>query len=196
MRQEIYWKDKEFSARLVQKECEKEAVYRLRYRAYVRERKVKLEYADHKKQCVVEPVDDLSALMGVFDRNDQIIATTRMTLSRSCPRQEIPYFPDYFEYAKVSAPGRYALVTKLVVDQDYRGSTATLGVCKASYVYLHRQNLDMLFIDVGDFTVPFMKRLGFQPYKGYAEHPDFGRSLPMFMRMDSDKYMHCSKKAK
>lgn len=185
----IYWQDPKYCARLAVSESDKNAIFALRYQSYFVERQIPLVYADHDLQRLEEPLDDHSVQMGVYNAEGQTLATMRITFSKDFPEHEIPYHPSYFQYPLIPRTGSYALVTKLAVDSRYRGSPLALGVCKGSLRYIYELGAEVIFIDVGQFIVRFMTRLGFKPYVGQVNHPEFGPSIPMYLRLNDLEHL-------
>ena len=155
------------------------ALARLRYDVYVREFGRRLPGCDDDQGLLVEPEDGVSTHFAAFD-GDTPVACLRLTPidalaadSRWRGNYEVVDFP-------VGEP-KQAVLSRMVVRGDHRGSLLAPQLLSAAYDAFRRAEGELLFLRCAANMVSLYEVMGFRRYRPGSVDGEGGFRLPMVM---------------
>ena len=155
------------------------ALARLRYDVYVREFGRRLPGCDDEQGLLVEPEDGVSTHFAAFD-GDTPVASLRLTPidalagdSRWRSNYEVGTFP-------VAEP-KQAVLSRLVVRNDQRGSLVAPQLLAAAYDAFRAAEGELLFLRCAANVVSLYEVMGFRRYRPGSTDGEGGFRLPMVM---------------
>lgn len=173
--------------RLVQTESEKDAVYRLRYKIYIREMGLNQFFADHARQRICEPLDEFGYIFAAFQGN-QVVGTVRLNYSKL---SDIGYYPSLFEMDSVGHfhPQHTSITTKLIVSPELRSTTLAVRLALAAYQTAVKDQIRYDFIECKPNLVNLFLRLGYKVHKGRIFHPERGECISMILDLENFEHL-------
>jgi len=161
---------------------DQEAIYRFRYRIYVKLMRRRQEHVDHRLRTVQEPLDDRGQIAFAMARG-RVVATLR-TNYLDDPAAEYYrrlYRSDLFEEVQLN---RMTVTSKLMIAPEFRGTSLVLRLVAYMTRQLHyKEGVLFDLIDCNAPLVPFFERLGYDSHIGRALHREYGRVQPMFIAL-------------
>lgn len=167
-----FWRD---SVRPIRGASEREAVERLRYRVYVNEMDKPYPHADHVRQRLSDPLDDVSLILGAFD-GDGLFGTVRSTSAKERILQELYGTPLQLNDWVDVEPSSLLVCSRLTVEPRMRRTLrASLALMCGMYFFGREQDISVCLCSTAAPLVGFFKHFGFRPYGLPFTDPDSGR---------------------
>lgn len=173
--------------RMVETREDRERVFRFRYEIYVEEMGRVQKYADPTRRRIEEPFDATAHLM-IAERGGVTVGTLRTNFAGET---DLGYYVRLFELDSVgnAFPSKVSLTTKLMVRRELRSGTLAVRMACAVYRFGLENGIRHDFIDCNPHLERFFQRLGFRPYMGKAEHPEYGPVLPLRLDLTDFEYL-------
>lgn len=166
--------------------AEREAVYRLRYEVYVREKGIQCQDADHTRGWVRDYLDEKGILL-IATRNGDVAGTIRLNLAKDGPLEfEEQYGARYFA---TYYPEHVSTTTKFIIHPRCRKSTVAVALAKHLFKLAKELRVVFDFINVDDDLVPFYRKMGYRLYGPRFDHPEFGNVPAMILLLDDLRYL-------
>ena len=162
-------------------DVEKEAIYRFRFDVFGREMGLLGPIENWKEPSFSDPSDEYSHHI-YADTSDVIIGAIRTTHGEACTSST--EFLETYELApflNVLAPEQIAVVTRLMVSSELRGSLLSLHLVKQTAEYCLEQGIECVFIDCQPHLVPFYQRFGFRSYRTVFNDAYVGVMVPLIL---------------
>ncbi len=162
-------------------------IYRYRYKIYHEEMKRPQKYADHSRKIICDPLD-ACATNFVAWQNDQIVGVVRVNLARD---SQLGLYEELYGIAAYcdSPQTQAAIVTRLMIDPQKRGSTLAIDLAAACYQLGLLRDVRFNCIDCNSHLVGFFKRLGYREYRENCIHPELGETTPLVFHLDDMQYL-------
>lgn len=167
-------------------DTDKEAVYRLRYDIYIRERREK--HATAIDGQMKEAVDAVSYLFYAKDQ-DRMVGTLRLTWGAETafsPLWEAMY--DLPRFSALLEPTQMAVFSRFVVRPEYRGSVAPFQLVGAALSFCWDHGIAVGFADCQPYLLDVYLRLGFRTYKQTLSDPAVGLSIPIILLTEDTRH--------
>ncbi|OKH52810.1 hypothetical protein NIES2101_13185 [Calothrix sp. HK-06] len=168
-----------FEVKIVETHEEREKVFKLRYEIFVGEIGYAPNYANHTQKIIQEPLDNSAKIFAGF-YNGQVIATSRINLSRN---SDLGYYPQIYkmqEFAGDAYPQYTSISNYFLIKKEFRGSRIILELIQLIYKKLLSENVKFDFLDCEQYMVPLYTKLGYQNM-GEMYHPEFGKGYLMML---------------
>lgn len=176
--------------RLVTSEQEKQLVYQFRYQIYIEEMNRKQKYCNHDTKSIQEPLDKTGRILAAFNDSGQIIGTVRLNYARE---GNLGYYPTLYNMQELGLDYlNSSITTKLMVEKNYRRTTAVRSLLFAAYKQAITDNIRYDFIDVNSHLVKFFRRFGYTSVS-IINHPEYGHVTLMRAKFDDAEYLHAVK---
>lgn len=162
-------------------DAEKAAIYRFRFDVFGREMGLLGPVENWQEPSFSDPMDEHSHHI-YADTGDAIIGAIRTTSGTACTHSA--EFLETYELAPfldVLAPEQVAVVTRLMVSSEQRGSLLSLHLVKQTAEYCLEQGVECVFIDCQPHLVPFYQRYGFRSYRTVFNDPYVGVLVPLVL---------------
>jgi hypothetical protein len=156
------------------------AITELRYAVYASEEGLDIPGMDHGRRALRDPTDVEAIIFGVFD-GVQAIATMSVT-----PMQYLGEDVRSF-FGSAAFPideGQQALIGRLMVQAEHRGSPVCLQLFKAAYAHILRTSIAVGFVESSPRTIPLYESMGCRRYGVACGHPGYGLLVPMVLIAD------------
>lgn len=162
-------------------------VYAFRYQIYVEDMQRRQKHADHARRIIREPLDERGENYLAI-KDGMIVGTVRRNrMNDPAAAYHEKLFRSHLFGEERQA--RIAMTTKLMVRPDLQGGTVAPRLLAGFASDDFRTGVEIDLIDCNKHLVPFMERLGFLSYRGWAFHNEFGTVRPMFLPTDALSYM-------
>ncbi len=163
--------------RIVKTTAELEQIYQFRYKIYVDEMGRKQIYADHQRKTIIEPLDETGYVFGAFE-NGAVVGTLRVNFAKE---SDLGYYEELYKMRSVgnSHPDHTSIITKLIVDNNYRYGRLTIRLAQAAYILGLKNGIKFNFIDCNQPLVEFFSFFGYELYTANVIHPEYGEVIPM-----------------
>jgi hypothetical protein len=164
---------------------EKAAVYRLRYEAYVEERGIVSQYADHERRWIKDPLDE-NGLVLVAVSGGSVAGTIRLNCARNGPLEfEHEYLLDRF---RPYYPEAVSTTTKFIISAKHRKSRVAMRLAQEQFVIAKELGIVFDFINVDNEMVVFYEKFGYRLYGPKFCHPEFGLVPTMILVLDDAEH--------
>ena len=161
------------------------------YDIYVREMQREQAYTSHEIGTISDPLQAKAIIVGAFFR-ERLIGTVRANLPNEV---DLSSYLDFYDVERLGpeASKSCAVVTRIMVRQEFRSTTASVRLSANMFRLLQKRGVRWILCDCNDPVLPFFLRLGFEIHKEGAVHPDYGTvtilkidsSLPIYSRFKS-----------
>jgi CRP-like cAMP-binding protein/predicted GNAT family N-acyltransferase len=167
--------------RFARTEDELSAIYRLRYATYVEELHLYASQADHTRRWLTD-TEDAAAHQLYAEVDGQVVGTLRIHLGSTAPlpeplarRFELERFYPHVPVEKLCVVGRF------MVRQDMRGTAVPYRLIQESIRFQLEQGMELTICDCQPHLLNLYTSLGFRPYLGTYDHPEFGVMVPLVL---------------
>ena len=164
-----------------QTEAEKDAIYRFRFDVFGHEMGLLGPVENWEEPRFLDSTDAVSHHI-FAESQGSIIGAIRTTHGEACANSE--EFLETYELApflEVSTADQIAVVTRLMVSSELRGSLLSLHLVKQTAEYCLSQGVECVFIDCQPHLVPFYQRYGFRPYRTVFNDAYVGVLVPLVL---------------
>ncbi|WP_224363431.1 cyclic nucleotide-binding domain-containing protein [Hyalangium versicolor] len=175
--------------RFARTEDEREAIYRLRYATYVEEMHLYQGQADHSLHWLKDE-DDGTAHQLYAEVQSEVVGALRVQLGREraipeslTERFALERFLPLVPLEQLSVVGRF------MVRRDMRGTTVPYRLIHEVTRFLIDEGLELAFCDCQPHLLNLYMSLGFRPYLGTFDHPEFGVMVPLVMVLRDREHM-------
>jgi CRP-like cAMP-binding protein/predicted GNAT family N-acyltransferase len=167
--------------RFARTEEERQAIYRLRYETYVEEMHLYQSEADHEHGWLMDSDDAPSHLL--YARvGQEVVGTLRVHLGKE---HSIPAgLKERFaleRFLPLVPEEQLCVVGRFMVRQDMRGTAVPYRLIHESIRFQLEQGLELAFCDCQPHLLNLYLSLGFRPYLGTFDHPEFGVMVPLVL---------------
>ncbi|HEX8702448.1 MAG TPA: GNAT family N-acetyltransferase [Myxococcaceae bacterium] len=167
--------------RFARTEDELAAIYRLRYATYVEELHLYTSQADHSRRWLTD-AEDAGAHQLYAEVDGQVVGTLRLHLGGPGPippslatRFALERFSPQVPVEKLCVVGRF------MVRRDMRGTAVPYRLIQESIRFQLDQGLELAICDCQPHLLNLYTSLGFRPYLGTYDHPEFGVMVPLVL---------------
>jgi len=167
--------------RFARTEDELAAIYRLRYATYVEELHLYTSQADHTRRWLAD-AEDAAAHQLYAEVEGQVVGTLRLHLGGTgaipaslATRFELERFSPQVPVEKLCVVGRF------MVRRDMRGTAVPYRLIQESIRFQLEQGLELTVCDCQPHLLNLYTSLGFRPYLGTYDHPEFGVMVPLVL---------------
>jgi CRP-like cAMP-binding protein/predicted GNAT family N-acyltransferase len=167
--------------RFASTEEEREAVYRLRYDTYVEEMHLYATQADHTRRWLKDEDDSTTHLM--YARvGDEVLGTLRMHLGGEGAISE-PLATRFAleRFLPLVPKEQICVVSRFMVHPDMRGTAVPYRLIQESIRFQLERAQELTFCDCQPHLLNLYLSLGFRPYMGTSDHPEFGVMVPLVL---------------
>jgi predicted GNAT family N-acyltransferase len=175
--------------RFARTEDEREAVYRLRYATYVEEMHLYTSQADHERRWLTD-TEDATARLLYAEVEGQVVGTARLHLGRDGPLPEPVAGRFSLEhFAPLIPPEQVCVVGRFMVRRDMRGTAVPYRLIQENIRFQLDQGLELAFCDCQPHLLNLYMSLGFRPYLGTYDHPEFGVMVPLVLVLQDREHL-------
>lgn len=162
-------------------EDERQAVYRLRYATYVEEMHVYTRQADHERHWF-QDAEDGSAHLMYAKVGDEVVGTLRVQLEAegALPEPTASRFA-LERFRPLVSPEQLCVVGRFMVRRDMRGTAVPYRLIQESIRFQLERGQELAFCDCQPHLLNLYMSLGFRPYLGTYDHPEFGVMVPLVL---------------
>jgi predicted GNAT family N-acyltransferase len=162
-------------------EDEREAVYRLRYETYVEEMHLYTRQADHSRRWLKD-ADDGQAHMLCAKVGEELVGTLRVHLGgdSALPESLVAHFA-LERFLPLVPQEQICVVGRFMVRQDMRGTAVPYRLIQESIRFQLERGQELAFCDCQPHLLNLYISLGFRPYLGTYDHPEFGVMVPLVL---------------
>ncbi|MCP5047709.1 MAG: cyclic nucleotide-binding domain-containing protein [bacterium] len=170
----------------------KKEIYRFRYSIYVEEMGKKLQHSDDKHRIIKDQLDD-SCLLLYARSEEKIVATMRLNSG------DDPNIPQEFNARyglsdfSSSPPREILLVSKLMVAEEFRGTTPLAKLLYYSYRLSKQKGIRLAFCNCAPSLVQMYEHLGFRRYKDNFMDPEVGYRIPLVLVLDDIHHLKAAR---
>jgi len=167
--------------RFASSEEEREAVYRLRYATYVEEMHLYTGQAEHTQRWLKDADDSTTHLM--YARvAEEVVGTLRMHLGGEGAISE-PLATRFAleRFLPLVPREQICVVSRFMVRQDMRGTAVPYRLILESIRFQLERAQELTFCDCQPHLLNLYLSLGFRPYLGTYDHPEFGVMVPLVL---------------
>jgi len=177
----------DFKLKVADSENELQEIYKFRYRIYVEEMQRRQNDANHICKTVRDQLDDWGRNFFVT-HGDRIVGVVRGNFFRDGydSKYEEMYSP---EVAGIDHPTTTCMVTRLMIDPKFRGTSLVLEIFLWLYDYALNHELKWIFLDCNESLIPFFQKFGFCEYRGKVEHAEYGLVTPMRIQLMDHQHL-------
>lgn len=156
-----------------------ESIYRMRYEVYVEEMQRPQQYADHERRMIKEPLDERGNIY-YATHEGRIVGTMRTNYYRD---GGAGYYPELYQFHLFEHDlwDSFSITTKLIVRQELRAGTLGTRLAMHGYHQCLKDGINFDFIDCNPHLEGYFRKLGYLPYCGRIEHPEYGNVLPLVL---------------
>jgi GNAT superfamily N-acetyltransferase len=173
----------------VRSSSDREALDRFHRRVSVmdanrRHRQINYQFSNPNSKA---PSGDAVQLVAL--RDSGIVGTVQITYAST---QDLGVDADFYrmrEAAGDSHPSGTCILSRLLIEPDYRGSDLGRRMCVAAYRNALDANARTAFLRCNDPLVFYFAALGFKPYMGKSWHTQYGEVLPMKLDLLDEQYL-------
>ncbi len=147
-------------------------VGQFRYEVNVREMGLKMAYADHDQQTVIEPLDHTGLVLAAWE-NKKVVGTLRINFLR---KGNVGHYFDLYGLGKYGPEVHSGLSigTRLAVAPNFRIGRLFRRLTCAAYRYVYLEGGTFTVMDCRKHLVKNFLKLGFYHHCGDILHPEFG----------------------
>jgi predicted GNAT family N-acyltransferase len=162
-------------------EEEREAVYRLRYATYVEEMHLYAGQADHSRHWLKDADDATTQLMYARVGED-VVGTLRVHLGGdgAIPEPLATRFA-LERFVPLVPKEQICVVGRFMVRRDMRGTAVPYRLIQESIRFQLERGQELAFCDCQPHLLNLYMSLGFRPYLGTYDHPEFGVMVPLVL---------------
>lgn len=164
--------------RVAETQADRERIYRFRYSVYVEEMGKKPGYADHQRKMLLDALDDTGYLLYI-EVHGRVIATVRINIAADAPfgdRWSGIYQMDRWKEWPAQS---LSMSSRLMVDQQWRGSTVLGQLLLAIYDFARQKGIQFDFCNCSPSLVEFYEQLGYRRFgEGFMDE-DAGYHVPL-----------------
>ncbi|MDY7226070.1 GNAT family N-acetyltransferase [Hyalangium rubrum] len=167
--------------RFARTEEERAAIYHLRYATYVEEMHLYAGQADHSRRQLVDTAD-AQAHQLYAEVDGQVVGTLRLHLGSDGPlpetlakRFELERFVPQVPVEQVCFVGRF------MVRRDMRGTAVPYRLIQESIRFQLERGMELTLCDCQPHLLNLYTSLGFRPYLGTYDDPEFGVMVPLVL---------------
>ncbi len=156
-------------------------VGRLRYKVYVEEMGRCLAHADHQQEVLIEPFDKHGRVLAAFDDSTgDVVGTIRINIGSE---SDFAYYRDLFkmDYFAPYYPAGMSVTTKLIVADNWRGTTLPMRLCLAAWDEGYSAGVVFDCIECKPPLKPFYERFGWRQVFPDICHPENGPVSPLVL---------------
>jgi len=108
--------------RIATSQCDREAIYRLRYEVYVEEMGRRPMHVDDRAKQIIDPLDEAAMLFGAFE-GDIAVGTARLN---AWGDNNLMWYPDLYGMEAFGSEGKQSLAvaSKLMLHKHYRNQAS------------------------------------------------------------------------
>ncbi len=164
-------------------DAEKNAIYRLRYDVYVREMNRYRNAADHEREFLREPEDDISRLYCAVDNTYNVVGTMRLTWGGDAPIPERMIAQYDLEPFLARIPSEQIIVgERFMVTTAYRGTDLIFRLFKTYLELVNEHRIQLIFGDCEPHLLNLYLGLGFRTYtRKNVNSAETGYLIPLVM---------------
>lgn len=171
----------EVEVRFAQTEDERAAIYRLRYETYVEEMHLYTSQADHPRRWLVDSADAQARQLYAAVEG-QVVGTQRLHLGSDGPLPEALAARFAVErFLPLVSAEQVCFVGRFMVRRDMRGTAVPYRLIQESMRFQLAQGMELTFCDCQPHLLNLYTSLGFRPYLGTYDHPEFGVMVPLVL---------------
>jgi CRP-like cAMP-binding protein/predicted GNAT family N-acyltransferase len=171
----------EVQVRFARTEEEREAVYRLRYATYVEEMHLYTSQADHARRWLAD-AEDATAHLLYAEVEGQVVGTARLHLGGedAIPPALATRFA-LERFVPLVAREQVCVVGRFMVRRDMRGTAVPYRLIQENIRFQLERGMELAFCDCQPHLLNLYMSLGFRPYLGTYDHPEFGVMVPLVL---------------
>jgi CRP-like cAMP-binding protein/predicted GNAT family N-acyltransferase len=167
--------------RFASSEEEREAVFRLRYATYVEEMHLYGSQADHSRRWLKDADDSHTHLM-YAKVGEEVVGTLRVHLgSEDAISEPLAARFALERFLPLVPKERICVVSRFMVRQDMRGTAVPYRLIQESIRFQLERGQELAFCDCQPHLLNLYMSLGFRPYLGTYDHPEFGVMVPLVL---------------
>ena len=158
------------------------AITELRYQVYASEEGLDIPGMDHEKHTLSDPADVEAIVFGVFDGAREIATISVTPMQALGPGGGLGSF-----FGSAGFPVKehqQALIGRLMVQSDYRGSPVCLKLFEMGYAHTLRTGFSVGYVESNPRTIPLYESIGCRRYGKACGHPVYGLVVPMVLIPD------------
>ena len=168
-------------------EKELEDIYRFRFRVYVEEMFINVNFADHALKRVVDPADSGAFNAGAW-LDGELISCVRLN------RGGMPGFDDYRNLYKMDSienfsPYRSVITSKLMVAEKHRNSRINILMQQFAYKVALEHDIEYCFIECKEELVHYYHKFGFRSYTEPIPHYVYSTITPLVLNLLDIEYL-------
>lgn len=164
-------------------------VGRFRYAVYVSEMGRPQKNADHQQLLIIDDLDLGSIVLAAWDAG-RVVGTCRVSFCHSC---DIGPYEQWYrapQVAKASWPDATAILTRLMVAPERRGSLLAMKLASEAFLLGQRNGIRCALMDCNEHLLLFFAAMGWR-LVGNFDHPEYG--LVYTHLFDLDDFAHMAK---
>ena len=162
------------------------AIQRQRFEIYSEELGYPQRHACHQSRTVAEPMDAIGVLFGAFEHG-RLVASVRVNygsaMAGSSDDPALGEFTALYGLRRFGRwfPGGISVVTKLMIEPEYRAGTLMARLGLALYIHTRETRPATMFcvIDCVPALRGYFQRLGYRQIGPWFQHPAAGLVVPM-----------------
>ncbi len=165
------------------------AAYQLRYKTYVASMGRFNDRCDHDSQELRDEYDE-SARIVIAIKNNKAIGTLRVLWGKDLAFDR--YLTEAYRitpFLKTLDPAKICIVERLMVDEDYRGSSTMLRMYSAVMRFILEQRIELLLINAEAHHSHSYIKLGCVPFTKQFIYPGIGPVTPMALIVGDYKHL-------
>jgi CRP-like cAMP-binding protein/predicted GNAT family N-acyltransferase len=167
--------------RFASSEEEREAVFRLRYATYVEEMHLYGSQADHSRRWLKDADDSHTHLM-YAKVGEEVVGTLRVHLgSEDAISEPLAARFALERFLALVPQEQICVVSRFMVRQDMRGTAVPYRLIQESIRFQLERGQELAFCDCQPHLLNLYMSLGFRPYLGTYDHPEFGVMVPLVL---------------
>ncbi|NKB77721.1 MAG: GNAT family N-acetyltransferase [Gammaproteobacteria bacterium] len=162
-------------------QAQKDEIYRFRFDVFGREMGL-LGPLENWKEPSFSDLADTHSYHFFAEFDDEVVGSVRITSGDFCATSD--EFAETYElqpFLTELAPKEIAVVTRLMVSSEYRGSVLGLHLVKETADYCLDNEVECVFIDCQPHLVPLYQRYGFRSYRTIFNDPYVGVMVPLVL---------------
>ena len=175
--------------REVRSSSDRAALDRFRHRVLVMDTNRRHRQINHQFSNTTSKAPSGNAVQLVAMRDSDIVGTVQISYASM---QDLGVEADFYrmrETAGDNHPSGTCVVSRLLVEPDYRGSDLGQRMCVSAYRNALDADARTAFVRCNDPLVFYFAALGFKPYMGKSWHTQYGEVLPMKLDLLDEQYL-------
>lgn len=160
---------------------EKEAIYTLRYRIYIKDMGLSPDEADHQKKWLRDELDEISTNYALH-REGILVGALRVTPLGKVPNPQ--KMIDKFQLQPaINAFGIEAIITtsRFMLDPNVRHGRTIFDMIEVSFNDSISKGVRLNYGDCSPSLVPFYEHMGYRRYTRAYNDSNYGYKLPILM---------------